>query len=161
MSDYKHSEEDKQIMMRYCPKCGEIDSDVGFSDEEDLCYACGTKAIHTNFSEYEYENLSDEGRKQWRQKLTDVIISKNPLYDKEYIIIQEAQQLEQQRLLYKKYPDAFNPDKDACVPKCPTCNSTMVEQISGVERGASVFMFGLFSKKINKSFKCKNCGYTW
>ena len=46
-------------------------------------------------------------------------------------------------------------------PKCPTCGSTNIRKISGVERGASIAVFGLFSKKINKTFKCGNCGYTW
>ena len=27
--------------------------------------------------------------------------------------------------------------------------------------GASIAAFGIFSKKINKTFKCSNCGYTW
>lgn len=47
------------------------------------------------------------------------------------------------------------------VPKCPTCQSINIRKISGLERGASVFALGLFSKKINKSFKCENCGLTW
>lgn len=47
------------------------------------------------------------------------------------------------------------------VPKCPTCGSTNVRRMSGVERGASIAAFGIFSKKINKTFKCGNCGYTW
>ena len=46
-------------------------------------------------------------------------------------------------------------------PKCPTCQSTNIKNIGTGERVASVAMLGLFSKKINKSFKCKNCGYTW
>ena len=46
-------------------------------------------------------------------------------------------------------------------PKCPTCSSTNVQKIGTGERVASVAILGLFSKKINKSFKCKNCGYTW
>lgn len=46
-------------------------------------------------------------------------------------------------------------------PKCPTCSSTNVQKIGAGERVASVAILGLFSKKINKSFKCKNCGYTW
>lgn len=46
-------------------------------------------------------------------------------------------------------------------PKCPTCNSANVQKIGGLERAGSVYMFGVFSNKINKSFKCKNCGYTW
>lgn len=46
-------------------------------------------------------------------------------------------------------------------PKCPTCSSTNVQKIGTGERVASVATFGIFSKKINKSFKCKSCGYTW
>ena len=46
-------------------------------------------------------------------------------------------------------------------PKCPTCGSTNIEKIGGLERASSVYMFGIFSKKINKSFKCCNCKFTW
>lgn len=46
-------------------------------------------------------------------------------------------------------------------PKCPTCGSTNIEKIGGLERAGSVYMFGIFSKKINKSFKCCNCKFTW
>lgn len=46
-------------------------------------------------------------------------------------------------------------------PKCPTCGSSQVSKIKTLERTASVFGLGLFSKKINKTFKCSNCGYTW
>lgn len=44
---------------------------------------------------------------------------------------------------------------------CPYCNSVNVKKISGTERVASVAMMGIFSKKINKSFKCSNCGGTF
>ena len=47
------------------------------------------------------------------------------------------------------------------IPKCPTCGSLNVRHISSGERVASVGFFGIFSKKINKTFKCCNCGYTW
>lgn len=47
------------------------------------------------------------------------------------------------------------------VIKCPNCSSTNVERISGFDRGVSVAVLGPFSKKINKSFKCNHCGYTW
>ncbi len=47
------------------------------------------------------------------------------------------------------------------IPKCPTCQSTNIRKMGGVERGASIWAFGLFSKKINKTFKCNSCGYTW
>ncbi len=61
----------------------------------------------------------------------------------------------------------YDPTKDPNSPyyipiiKCPTCQSTNVQKIGTGERVASVAMLGVFSKKINKSFKCKNCGYTW
>lgn len=44
---------------------------------------------------------------------------------------------------------------------CPMCNSANIKSISGLNRGLSIVMLGIFSKKINKSFECKNCGYTW
>ena len=46
-------------------------------------------------------------------------------------------------------------------PKCPTCQSTNIKKISGTERTASVIGLGIFSKKINKTYKCLNCKYTW
>lgn len=46
-------------------------------------------------------------------------------------------------------------------PKCPTCQSTNIQEIGIGERAISIIMSGMHSNKINKSFKCKNCGYTW
>lgn len=49
----------------------------------------------------------------------------------------------------------------ASLPKCPTCHSTNIKKIGTGERVASVVGLGLLSKKINKTWKCCNCGYTW
>lgn len=46
------------------------------------------------------------------------------------------------------------------IPKCPHCKSTNIAKISGTESSV-YFWTRIFSKKINKSFKCKDCGYTW
>ena len=46
-------------------------------------------------------------------------------------------------------------------PKCPTCGSTNVKPIGSGERTLSVITFGLLSNKINKSYKCLNCKFTW
>lgn len=46
-------------------------------------------------------------------------------------------------------------------PKCPHCKSTNIKPISTGERVGSVAVWGLFSKKINKSYKCNDCKYTW
>lgn len=47
------------------------------------------------------------------------------------------------------------------VPRCPTCNSMNVSKIGAAERIGAVALFGVFSKKINKTYKCNNCGHTW
>lgn len=60
---------------------------------------------------------------------------------------------------YKVIGKVVDPTKPQ--PKCPTCQSTNIRKMGGVERGASITTFGIFSKKINKTFKCGNCGYTW
>ena len=44
---------------------------------------------------------------------------------------------------------------------CPNCHSTNIKAITGTERAMSIMGLGIFSKKINKSFKCLNCKYTW
>lgn len=46
-------------------------------------------------------------------------------------------------------------------PRCPTCNSTDIKKIGGVDRAFSVAFWGLASSKIGKTFKCNHCGYTW
>ena len=47
------------------------------------------------------------------------------------------------------------------VPKCPTCGSTKIKPITTIDRMFSVGIFGLASNKINKSYKCTMCKYTW
>lgn len=47
------------------------------------------------------------------------------------------------------------------LPHCPTCGSTNISKIGSMERVGSVAIWGLFSKKINKTFKCNSCEHTW
>ena len=47
------------------------------------------------------------------------------------------------------------------IPHCPTCNSTNIRKIGAGERAASIIGLGLFSRKINKTWKCNDCGHTW
>lgn len=47
------------------------------------------------------------------------------------------------------------------VPKCPTCGSTNVQCIGTGEKAVSGALWGLFSTKIRKSYKCNNCKYMW
>lgn len=99
-------------------------------------------------------------------------IDKNPLYSKE-LSIKTAQ------LKDAEYEERLRAESDArhkqemdklwdqvhqsmaSKPRCPTCGSTNVKKLDVVDRAISVGTLGVLSNKINKSFKCKDCGYTW
>ncbi|MDL2219873.1 zinc ribbon domain-containing protein [Ruminococcaceae bacterium OttesenSCG-928-O06] len=75
--------------------------------------------------------------------------------------LKRVQQLIQQGR-YDEIDDYINENAASPpVPRCPTCQSTNVKKISGASRAGSVGILGIFSKKINKSFECGSCGYTW
>ena len=134
-----------EIMMCVCPKCG----DIGMGFTKDMCDVCKVKVIETDMSwdKYCYELTAVE-KKQWEQEITEKYVKSSPLFDS---------QAQNERLAQK----AKEQYKEQHQVKCPTCQSANVQRISGLERGVSVAMLGLFSKKINKSFKCNHCGYTW
>lgn len=138
---------------------------------------CGGDRILFPVTEDEYIKLSDYEKNQMIEELnikpliskddayliynvthsTEIIDAMIELKQKDIIeyglkLSQFKSQLEQQ-----KSNKAQNDNR----PKCPNCHSTSIQKISGLERAGSVAMLGVFSKKINKSFKCKNCGYTW
>ena len=87
---------------------------------------------------------------------------KDHYYDKPVVsrdqLVNPFTQKEKERQEILSRPDS---DFYANIPKCPTCNSTNIRKMGGVERGASILTFGIFSKKINKTFKCQNCGMTF
>lgn len=149
--------------MKYCSKCGRelFDRDI----ECDKCKS-------TDF-------ISEKKCKEIVEKINSVnmISKKKLLKDPIYKMVYD--------FIINKPRDSFNPyatdgnsesnkeyfdriskhtinkPEKQNVPKCPTCGSTNIRRMSGVECGASIAAFGIFSKKINKTFKCGNCGYTW
>lgn len=50
---------------------------------------------------------------------------------------------------------------NTCVAKCPTCQSPNIERINQISKAVSLAAWGLSSRKIGKTFHCKNCGYYW
>ena len=82
------------------------------------------------------------------------------LHDKD--IIEYELKMSQVRAQAEQMNAAENVKKaEENTPKCPTCQSTDIRKIGTCERVASVVGFGIFSKKINKTWKCNNCGHTW
>lgn len=58
-------------------------------------------------------------------------------------------------------PQPVKPAEEKNVPKCPTCGSTNIRRVDGLERSMSFFLWGFGSRKVNKSYKCLHCDYTW
>lgn len=130
--------------MWVCPKCGSIKA--GWAD--DICSSCKCHVTITDMSWDQFVKLDPVEEQQWEQEITEKYVKLSPLFDP------KAQDKRLTAELKENYESQHQ-------VKCPTCQSTNIQKISGLERSASVAMLGLFSKKINKSFKCNHCGYTW
>lgn len=65
----------------------------------------------------------------------------------------------------------ISPEADKCINcghpmqtalRCPNCRSTDIIKISFSDKVTSAVLFGIFALgKISKSFKCKNCDFSW
>lgn len=134
-----------------CDKCGKIGLCNNTDNLIHRVNNCNGNLIKVNITENEFDILCDiSGDNDFLQAMIE-------LKDKDIIeynlkISQFKSQLEQQKSS-KKQNDT--------TPRCPHCKSTNIKSISALNRGTSIAMLGVFSKKINKSFECKSCGYTW
>ena len=140
-------------------KCGRI---ILFIIEDKLeCDCC-----HSKVSPVPDEFLVGESKmvinKNLKQQFINEYIKTSPEFD-QYLFDHRDEILAKQSAEFDAkmaHGKAILEEKSR-VPKCPTCGSTNIRKMSGVEHGASIAAFGIFSKKINKTFKCGNCGYTW
>lgn len=150
-----------------CPECGKE-----ISNKSETCIHCGYPLVNyiCNINGIEY-NLKDE--------LSMALVNNNDwikaignLRRKTSLTLSDGKELieimRNTKSVPKKYESKYPledrskyEDKSSNTIKCPTCQSTNVKKIGTGERVASVAMMGVFSKKINKSFKCNSCGYTW
>lgn len=163
----------------FCSKCGNAaSSEVGRIDG--MCWECHegkfigtginyTKALLEIVNEYEsthngHSPSSTESDEIFREKYfygkLDYGASTSAIEKRKYSESPEAIK-EVNRRDRENYRRTHDVNYYSNVPKCPTCNSTDIRRISTGERMVSVGFLGLFSKKINKSFKCNKCGYTW
>lgn len=125
--------------MSICPKCANFKM---------MSNCCGGNVIKTDTTFEEAMRLSDKQEEDLINHYIETLIKDT--YDPK---------AREEREANEKHPfDGYVSDDS---PKCPTCQSTNIKKMGGIERGASIYAFGIFSKKINKTFKCKNCGYTW
>ena len=126
-------------------------------ENTDKCPFCKNIVSSVNITEDDVRILFmvSNGNRQLLEAMID-------LHDKDIIeyelkMSQFRNQVEQQ----KSVQNTQSTINQNSTPKCPHCNSTNIKPITTGERIGSITMLGIFSKKINKSFKCLDCKYTW
>lgn len=147
-------------MLCYCKKCGRIL--FLFDNWEKTCDFCNNVVIPIpeQFLNSEYSINED-----LKENFINNYIKTSPEFDqnlfdsREKKVKQHINDFEKQNARLEHGKTIL--EEQSHQPECPTCHSKNVQPISGIERGASIIGLGIFSKKINKSFKCKHCGYTW
>ena len=146
---------------RYCPVCAAA---YGFYYADGSlpkkCYRCGAELIKSEIivdgNGPEVEDLAKQ-HPMFNQTLYDT-------FKRQY---EEEREREHQEYLQRKELEVLQKQAeiqhhlDRNDPRCPICQSFDVDRISGFDRATSILALGIFSKKINKSFKCNNCGGTF
>lgn len=141
-------------MSRIVVKCNKCKG-IGICDSDsDLIHKannCNGKLIQCNISCEDLNIISRiSNDNEFFQAMID--LKEKDIIEYQLKISQFKTQLEQQK---------SSKTQNDTIPKCPHCKSTNIKPISALNRGASIAMWGVFSKKINKSFECLNCKYTW
>ena len=150
-----------------CPECGKE-----VSDKAKACIHCGypLENVDTrtnpnmclvNGVEYDLSFLLDDTQSKYDRfiRFENECLSNLQNPDSNYITL--TGEIIRTKIVPPTLTIGEAVPKESPKIKCPTCSSTDVRKISGSERVGSVMMLGIFSKKINKSFKCNHCGYTW
>ena len=159
-----------RIKVVYCAVCGYVPHPITEEDEveKEVCRFCNSKFVDTEkdwgyFLECVCGVGGNKGTgRQPEEEVRVQFVYDHPVFDREKYEKYHAQWEEEVEAKHEAQRRAvYGSAAAANAPKCPTCGSTNIRSIGAVERGASVFTLGLFSKKINKTFKCNHCGYTW
>lgn len=92
-------------------------------------------------------------------------ISKDKIFFQSMLKLKEENPIEYQLKMSQFKANVAQQESSKAIndnnPKCPTCGSTNIKPITATERATSIIGLGIFSKKINKTYKCLNCKYTW
>lgn len=165
----------------FCPHCG---NDLDLSCSNDLmqykngvCKYCGYLGdfldVGLNYDEFISQlgnyltkmNQSDTFENMWRARIEMFNIDQDPRFDKDASLKSMKDRNREATEAHLQFIAKRNAEKQreaaANTLHCPTCGSTNIKKLDVVDRAVSVGFFGIFSNKINKSFKCKDCGCTW
>lgn len=119
-----------------------------------ICPFCNNKLVDTELPVKDFHLIGKSS--DWNRQVLDAMMG---LYKKDPIEYQLK--LNQFKLHQEQKDEIEERQRKENQVHCPYCNSINVSKITGTERAISVIGLGIFSKKINKSFKCKKCGGTF
>ena len=126
-----------------------------------ICMDCG-QIIHKESTECQYCNSKNVSELNSNATMGDFIIlrkiSKDANFIKSMMELHDTDIIE-----YTAKMSQFKQQvgENNNIPKCPTCGSTKLSKVSVTSKAGSVFMFGLLSQKVKKTWHCDNCGYEW
>ena len=169
-----HVINENELINNTCPKCG-----LSFNDEElvkelekiYLCPICG--ATYTNTDARNNEHVCKFCNKELikinmtlKENTDFLIMDGTTVKDQTRILANKFGGFQFSEKAYENRMNIVNNKKQSTTqqpstPHCPTCNSTNIRKIGAGERAASIIGLGLFSRKINKTWKCNDCGHTW
>lgn len=133
-----------------------LEAPIDYNEKLDqLIYPfCNSKLIDTGLPVDDFHLIGKAT--DWNRQILDLMME---LHENDPI---EYQLKFNQFKLQQEQSDAIREqERESNRPHCPTCGSTNIKKITGTERAVSVIGLGMFSKKINKSYKCLNCKTTW
>lgn len=147
-------------MLCYCKKCGRIVQEE-YGSSEQKCDYCNNSLLSVP-DKFLGGKSKLFIKKELKDQFINDYIKSSPEFN-QYLFEHREEDMFNKRMSdrAKLAHGASILEEKSRVPKCPTCGSTNIRKMSGIERGASIAAFGIFSKKINKTFRCGNCGYTW
>ncbi len=165
----------KSEVIYCCQKCGTVQVLLEkINNQKQHCPFCDSIMRKVPYFVSTYEHGIDKKYKTWQDVVrkeyakpkhrNDELFAKREIEDlnkeksfKHSDIVQKKKQDELRKL--KSNSNIAKPVKP--IVKCLYCGSENVRKISGAERTISVLTLGFLSNKINKSFKCNDCGGTF
>ena len=147
--------------LMYCDKCGHIwQHPPGVKEICDVCRNSLKEVPDDYLKDDDYFEFINNDK--MKQKLINDLVLNSPNFDQYYFDhsdeIHHQQMSENSAILAKG--KAILAER-SCKPKCPTCGSTNVRNISLISKIVGAKTFGLFSSNVRNTMHCKNCGYKW
>lgn len=145
--------------VKYCPYCKKYQPSTFYD-----CAFCFRKLWLLS----DWENTEDEEKEDWLKypmpakdisKMDMDTVKKNQDEAAAYDAKVKAEI--QEKLDEERRKAEEEAAKQVYTPTCPTCHSPDIEKISGTSKVVDAVVWGIWSKKAGKTFKCRNCGYEW